>query len=181
MEISDIPITTATLFVTFQLGFILCLGLSLIENPSARKWYSTATGLFLGFYFHGLSYFVCIFHFSCIYPLMKFLPRESALYPVVFLSALVMSCRSFYSFWESNIDGSARLQCTVIFMRTHMAMCNYEDAGKIDDPVKGNHLLPYERELAEPFRQLPSYMEWFHYHCFAPLAYIGENVSYAKF
>ena len=66
-------------------------------------------------------------------------------------------------------------------MRIHMAMCNYQDAGIIDDPVKGKSLLENERKLAEPFRQLPSYLDWFHYHSFAPLAFIGENVDYARF
>ena len=62
-----------------------------------------------------------------------------------------------------------------------MAMCNYQDAGIIDDPVKGKNLLKFERDMAEPFRKLPSYLDWFHYHSFAPLAFIGENVDYARF
>ena len=37
-------------------------------------------------------------------------------------------------------------------MRIHMAMCNYKDAGIIDDPIKGKNLQPFERKLAEPFR-----------------------------
>ena len=109
MKMTDLPETTATLFVTFQISFILCLGLNFFKDPQMRKWYSTLTGLLLGFYFHGVSYLVCIAHFSCVYPLMKYLPREKTLYPVVGLAALIMTVRSFFMFWESNLNGSLRV------------------------------------------------------------------------
>ena len=143
---TEVSENVATLFVTYQLGFFLCLGLTFLKDPQMRKWYSTLIGLLLGFYFHGVSYLVCILHFSCVYPLMKYLPREKTLYPVVSVAALVMIVRNFFNYWEGNLDGSLRVQCTVIFMRIHMAVCNYQDAGILDDTIKGKNLLKYERE-----------------------------------
>ena len=109
MEMTELSENVATLFVTYQLGFFLCLGLTFLKDPQMRKWYSTLIGLLLGFYFHGVSYLVCILHFSCVYPLMKYLPREKTLYPVVCVAALVMTVRSFFNYWEGNLDGSLRV------------------------------------------------------------------------
>ena len=42
------------------MGFVLAFGFNLITLPKNRKLYSVITGLFLGFYMHGLGYFVCL-------------------------------------------------------------------------------------------------------------------------
>lgn len=42
------------------MGFVLAFSFNLITLPKNRKLYSVITGLFLGFYMHGLGYFVCL-------------------------------------------------------------------------------------------------------------------------
>ena len=111
-----------------------------------RKWYSTITGLLLGFYYQGVSYLVVILHFSCVYPVMKYLPREKTIFPVVFLAGLGTAIRCFFNFYEGNLDGTLRVQAAAILPRCHMAVCNYQDAGIVDDPVKGKHLVQFERD-----------------------------------
>ena len=105
MEMQMITETTATLFVAFQLSFLFSLGLNFIKDPQMRKWYSTLTGLMLGFYYHGVSYLFVIFHLSCVYPFMKYLPREKTMLPVLFLAGLGTAIRCFFNFYEGNLDG----------------------------------------------------------------------------
>ena len=40
------------------LQFVICLALPYIRNPTARKWYSTLSGLLIGFYTYGASFFL---------------------------------------------------------------------------------------------------------------------------
>ena len=60
-EALDISESNAVLCCTFQMSFLLSLGFNLLSRPIDRKIYSTLTGLFLGFYMHGLGYLVCLF------------------------------------------------------------------------------------------------------------------------
>ena len=75
-KVTGMTETLGLLFFTFQMGFILSFGFNFITLPKYRKLYSIVTGLFLGFYFHGLGYFVCILQFSCFYPFLRFLSRN---------------------------------------------------------------------------------------------------------
>ena len=74
-----------------------------------------------------------------------------------------------------------RVQCTVIYMRVHMFMANYVDAELLDDPVKGKHLISYERKYAAYLLELPSYLDWFIYNTFTPFSFVGESVEYGIF
>ena len=130
-------------------------------------------GLFLGFYFHGVSYLFVIFHFSVVHPLMKFLPKEHVYYPTVAVSTLLMFIRSFYMSWEGNLDSLPRLQCTVIWMRTIMMVSIIDDTLALNDPIRSKNLKSYEREAAERLKDIPTFFEWFHYNCFGPLSWMG--------
>lgn len=59
-EITGLNNVISTLIFTMMLGFILSFGFNFLTLPKHRKLYSVVTGLFLGFYFHGLGYFVCL-------------------------------------------------------------------------------------------------------------------------
>ena len=163
------------------MAFLLSYGFNFLKSPTHRKWYSTLTGLFLGFYFHGLSYTICIFQFAIAYPCMVLLSRKHAQYAAVILASIIMTIRSFFCWWETILDGAPRLQCTVIFMRVHMTMSNFVDAELLDDPVKGKYLTSRERHFAEYLRKVPSFMDWFNYNMFTPFSFIGESIEYGIF
>ena len=115
--------TQTLLFVTFQMGFLLSFGYNFITLPKNRKLYSVLTGLFLGFYMHGLGYYVCLIQLSCFYPFLRFLPRSYAMKLAVGLVGSIMVVRNLFPWWNNVLDGTMRVQCTVIFMRVHMLMC----------------------------------------------------------
>ena len=112
---------------------------------------------------------------------MAVLPRKQAYYVVMSLTTLIMVLRCSFLWWKNDGDGTMRVQCTVIFMRVHMFMCNYMDAEILDDAVKGKHLLAMERKYAAYVRTLPSFADWCHYHMFAPFSFIGESIEYGIF
>lgn len=58
------------------------------------------------------------------------------------ITTAIMVLRCAFMWWETNLDGAMRVQCTVIFMRVHIFMCNYIDAEVLDDAEKGKYLLP---------------------------------------
>ena len=99
----------AILLFTFQMGFLLSFGFNFLTRPTHRKLYSTLTGLFLGFYIHGLGYFVIIFQFSCFYPFLWVLPRNQASKVAVAMTGAIMCLKNFLFFWESILDLSLRV------------------------------------------------------------------------
>lgn len=64
-------------------------------------------------------------------------------------------------------------------MRTWMMCSHLVDSTKLDDPEKGKYLQDFERDLAESVRKMPTFTEWCGYHLFPPMAWVGENVTYA--
>ena len=60
-------------------------------------------------------------------------------------------------------------------------MCNYVDGELLDDPVKGKHLISYERKHAAYVRELPAYKDWFIYNMFTPFSFVGELIEYGIF
>ena len=51
--------TTALLYLTYTIGFLLSLGFNFVTLPTYRKLYTVLTSFFLGFYMHGLGgYFI---------------------------------------------------------------------------------------------------------------------------
>ena len=97
------------------------------------------------------------------------------------LAGAIMTIRNLFPWWDSNLDGNLRVQCTVIFMRVHMFMCNYVDGEVLDDPEKGKNLISYERKYAAYVRELPAYKDWFFYNMFTPFSFCGESIEYGVF
>ena len=60
-------------------------------------------------------------------------------------------------------------------------MCNYVDGELLDDPVKGKHLISYERKYAAYVRELPAYKDWFIFNMFTPFSFVGESIEYGIF
>ena len=178
---SGLSEVTALLFVTFTLGFLLSFGFNFLTLPKHRKLYTVLTSLFLGFFLHGLGYFLCLLQISCFWPFLRFLSRQNGYYLAVGVVGAIMAVRNFVPFWENNLDGTLRTHFTVIFMRVQMFMCNYVDGELLDDSVKGKHLTASERKYAAYVRELPAYKDWFIYNMFAPFSFIGESVEYGLF
>ena len=87
--------TQTLLYMTFQMGFLLSFGFNFLTLPKHRKLYAVLSSLFLGFYMHGLGYFVCLLQFSCFYPFLRFLPRSYACYLAVGVAGAIMFVRTF--------------------------------------------------------------------------------------
>ena len=112
---------------------------------------------------------------------MKWLPRKQAHYIVMTITTLIMTLRCGFLWWKNDGDGTMRVQCTVIFMRVHMFMCNYMDAKILDDSEKSKLMTAHERKYASYVRTLPSFADWCHYHMFAPFSFMGESIEYGIF
>ena len=115
--------------------FLLSLGLSLISNPSARKWYSTSIGLFFGFYVNGLGYSIVLLMFVAVYPALAFLPRNHAFTVGNAIALIFLSLGNFYVWWLGlgKSDFSFVFQNMQNFIKIHMTLVNYIDAGRLDD------------------------------------------------
>ena len=123
-----------TFFIAIHMSLILSFPLSLMRSPSKRRWYSTVAGLTVGFYTHGLTNLVHIFQVASIYPFIKYLPRHKAMRYGVIFAFFVMMTRNIYPYWDGYLSGFPRTQATTNFMRFHIFLCNFYDAGILDDP-----------------------------------------------
>ena len=79
-EVIGCSMPEAVQFINIFQAFFLCLGLSLISNPFARKLYSSTCGFYLGLYNYGLGYVFVIFSFTAVYLSIAALPRNLAFY-----------------------------------------------------------------------------------------------------
>ena len=79
-------------------SFFICLGLGFIDNPTLRKFYSTLTGLFVGFYFNGASYLFIIFTWVMAYLIAVTLPRRQAVYAATIFTFLALLTGHFWHF-----------------------------------------------------------------------------------
>ena len=90
---------TATWIFAMVSVFILSLGLSLITNPTIRKWYSTSIGLFFGFYVNGMGYAIVLLMFVAVYLALAFLPRSQACNVGNAIALVFLSLGNFYVWW----------------------------------------------------------------------------------
>ena len=126
--------------------FGLSLVLSLIEYPLLRKLFSTTFGFVFGFYIFGPGYVWNLLQFMVIYVVLAVLPREAGakVGHVIAFATLTMS--NLYVFWlgVGKNDFIFRSQLLQNFVKLHMTLCNYNDAGKLSDPEKKKLMTPRE-------------------------------------
>ena len=176
-DILDIPAKFIADVVKFDLGtsawifsmfsvFFLSLVLSLIKNPTCRKWFSTLFGLHFSFYVTGPGYFFVILMFMAVYPFMVIFSRRQAAILGSAMALLMLSLGNFYVWYQGlgKSEFSFVFQNMQNFIKIHMTLVNYNDAGKLDDPTTKHHLTARERYHAEALRERPSLLNWFHYH-----------------
>ena len=161
-------------YMTSQiLSFVLCLCCSHIHEPSARKYFSSTCGLFLGFYFNGASYFFILAHFNCVYLIAKLLPRQQAFYIGTVFS---FSCLLLGHFYDYQLDFHGRHFTThamTTFCKSHMTLAAYNDAKK-----DSKQLTARERYHATYVQEFPSLIDWWHYHLLAATSFCGVMVEY---
>ena len=109
------------------------------------------------------------------------LSRKQTFYLGLAYTGTIMAVRNFFPWYETILDGTGRMQCTVVFMRTWMLLANYVDAEYLDDAEKSKHVFRRERKYAEYLRQIPSFADYFHYHMFLPLCFIGDCYEFGTF
>lgn len=154
----------------------------MLRDPFQRKWYSTSLGLFLGFYLLGIGYFIVIAQIVFAYLAMRFMPtRRMAFFTGIGAVTTIMVLRNLYIWWANTLDGTGRMQTTIIFMRTVAIMCNYVDGEVLDDEEKGKHLTSRERKFANHLRERPSFEDWCHYNFFLPFSFIGDFYDFGDY
>ena len=80
--------------------FFLSLVLSLIKNPTCRKWFSTLVGLHFSFYVTGPGYFFVILMFMAVYPFMVIFSRRQAAILGSAMALLMLSLGNFYVWYQ---------------------------------------------------------------------------------
>ena len=166
-------------------SLILCLILGQIRVVWARKLFSSSAGLFLGFYFYGLLYFLNIAWVLLCYLSLAVLPRKLGS-NVMFMIALVgMLTVTTYHWYFSNKVGQHDLDLIFMmnFIKLHMMAVNYENAGKLKSKDEKVRLTLTAREVkfAEPFESLISFSDFFHYMFFCASSWTGMSHDYLHF
>jgi len=149
-----------------------------------RKTFSTVSGFSVGFHFYGLLYFLNIVYVLVSYLLMRCCSRATGANLIVWWGALCMVSVSYHHFHIADAN-SGGLALDLIFMmnfvKLHMFAVNYDNASKLDDPVKGKYLTPRERYFAEPLRNQVSFTDWINYFFFVGSSWTGMPHEYRTF
>ena len=121
------------LFFSINIGFLLSLMVSLINEPNARKWASTSAGLFMGFYAHGLSYWRTIMSVACIYACFVIFSndRKKARFSAILVASVIMQWANFQFWWDSYLNVTSSMT-SCVWMRTIATMNEYVDAERIE-------------------------------------------------
>ena len=131
IKVNEFEVTWLTTLIA---SFLLNLGMSHVTaGPSIRRTYSTSCGLLLGFYFHGRSYLWVLLLGLGAWFIARLLPRQSGSFFATFYSFTILMV-GHLSYWlNDRTDIAFNTQSMPTFCKVHMTMCNYADAGKLDD------------------------------------------------
>jgi len=70
------PEAEINIFYCSIVGFVSCLLLSLVSNPTAKKILSTSLGIFINFFAYGTWGFLTLYYKFIAYACMRLLPRD---------------------------------------------------------------------------------------------------------
>lgn len=170
--------------VTIFIQFFACLVLGQIESVQTRKVFSTCFGIFIGFYFYGLLFFLNICLVLISYAYLVFLPRSMASTMISVTGALSTMSVSFYIYnvAEMTVGGMLDVVFMINFVKLHMFAVNYDNAAKLDDPIAGKDLTKRERYFAQTLKgDIVGLYEWCQYFFFAGSSWTGLITEYRHF
>ncbi len=141
---------SVTYFVCIFLSFIACLFVGQIRTTPLRKAFSTGLGFGLGFYNYGLLFLINVASILVCYLLIRLNTRVNGANLVTWWGAIFMISVSFHHHHIARESGTLSLDliCMMNFVKIHMFAVNYENAGKLDDPIKSLSLTPREKHFA---------------------------------
>jgi len=152
-------ITLATIFMQF----FACLVLGQIEYAPTRKVFSTCFGIFIGFFFYGLLFFLNVFLVFVCYAYLALLPRSTASTMITLTAAFSTMSVSFYIYnvAEMTVGGMLDVVFMINFVKLHMFAVNYDNAAKLEDPIAGKDFTKRERFFAQTLKgDIVSFYEW---------------------
>ena len=117
------------------MSFFSCLALGKIESLILRKAWSTAMGIYIGFYFYGLLYFWNIAYVLVAYMLIACCSRTVGANLMTWWGAICLMSVSYYHYHVKGADdGSFDIDLIFMmnFVKLHMFAVNYDNAGKLD-------------------------------------------------
>ena len=142
--------TACWVFVVYM-SFGCGLLLSLIDSPFLRKWFSSSVGMILGFFMYGPGYVWCLAMFLTVYIFLAVLPREAGAKVGHLIAFAYLALANLYVFWLGigRTDFTFEVIICQHYVKLHMTLCNYSDAGKLSDPKKKTELTNREVKEAE--------------------------------
>jgi len=141
-------------------------------------------GFLVGFYFYGLLFFANVAYILVGYLLMACCSRTAGANLITWWGAICMISVSYHHFHIADAN-SGGLAIDLIFMmnfvKLHMFAVNYDNAGKLDDPIKSKNFTPREIHFAEPLKDKVCFSDWIHYFFFVGASWTGMPHEYRNF
>ena len=147
-------------------AIIANFGLSLIENPLARKVYSSVISLCFGFFIGGLGFIPVLASMVIVWVVMVTLPRKQARLVGDIVNWGFLTAVNLYCWWINygRRDICLREYSMQSFIRSNMTLANYSDAGLLKDKETSKTMSSRERHYAEGLEEVPSFGNWMAYH-----------------
>lgn len=166
--------------------FFLCFWLPYIRDPTMRKAYATATGIFCCLYQFGGTFFLVVLYDVLCWAQLRFLPVKAGVYLTTFVSlGLLVTYSAWHTFNGTHSGFSVKTCLMGTFLRVHMTAINYLDAHKLaaEKAEKGKKvdLTSRERYFAEGMLEPPSFANWMNYHLSVVASCCGMAVEYRTY
>ena len=180
MPILKMPFDQILFCTAILSSFLINLGMSHVKGgPTIRRAYSTTAGLLLGFYFHGRDYFIVMLLSQGAWFIAKALPRQSGSTMASTFAFIIMMLGHWSYYIHDRRDLAYTRQLMIVFVKVHMTMCSYADAGKLK--LKDNELTATEKRKAGYLLELPSFSNWFHYMQLSASSWCGPFSEYSDY
>lgn len=183
MAMSTVPQVQFMLIwvATTIIAFFTNLALSQVTNIPLRKTIVITSGLTLGLYYNGMAQLFTYLSFMLVWVSMKLTPRKLGYHLAMGVAVGSLLLHNIYA-WVANIQVQSFVhQEQFNFIKVHIFLCNYKDAGSLDDPKKAMLLSEREKRHAEHARKLPSFVDWMAFMTLASTAFCGMAFEFHVF
>lgn len=186
-EALGLPFEDCLNISTMFLWISLCFAFSQVSGPIQRRLFSSCCGLFIGFYFFGVSYWVNIALIFCVSLILSIpMPdRKWNAYLATFTAIAFLMSRAIYEqLWSCEGLTIKNLICQMT-LNVHMYSVNFMDSQALlderKDPRKAKHLTWRERDNAESLIWGFNFVDFFGYMTFVSACIIGMAHEYSDF
>ena len=171
-KILGVPNDEAIVGLCLITSMLLCLVLSHIHSPTARKTFSSVFGTMIMIYAYGAGSMLLIPFNMLGYFFMNVLPRDKQHTFVMIFCGAMLTAFNMNAYLNDDLGYNASVLAMITYVKQYIIATNYRDGkGDID-----NWLTSREKKYA--LKKMPTFMEYYHYMHALSTCVVGPPFEY---